>query len=406
MNPEYLEIADRIGARLCRDALWSGGKCNWTADCKEGDAIVHGSLGPRIYSGTSGIALFLWRLAEATGDRIIRRTALAALSQALSKMPQPRMPQPGMPQPGMPQPGCGLYSGGLGILFAASEIRGDWDEDAVVRQAALEPSTLDLIGGSAGCIAVLLHLHRQRGGSRLLETAIGHGDLLLSQAVRTGDGWSWKTTGSPRNLTGFSHGAAGIGWALLELWSATGESRFRTGALEAFRYERSCFNPERRNWPDFRGATPSYPVLWCHGAAGIGFSRLRAWQLLGDAELLAEARTALSTVSDPNSSCRSFSLCHGTAGNADLLIYAAQVLGEEHWLTAAEAAGRQGASRYERRHLPWPCGSPDCNETPDLMLGLAGIGYFYLRLADPMRTSTVLLPGGSGDFPGEKCETR
>jgi len=380
MKPEFLEIADRIGARLCRDAWWSGGRCNWTADGKDGDSIAYGALGPQLYKGTSGIALFLWRLAEAAGDRIIRQTALAALRQALSKMPQA---------------GCGLYAGGMGILFAAAEIRGDFDEDAVVRQAALEPSTLDVIGGSAGCIAVLLHLHRLRGRSRLLEIAVSHGDMLLSQAVRAEAGWSWKALKPRRNLTGFSHGAAGIGWALLELWSATGEAQFRAGALEAFRYERSCFDAEQRNWPDFRVEATSYPVLWCHGAAGIGFSRLRAWQILGDAESLAEARTALSTVSDPKSSCGNFSLCHGTAGNADLLIYAAQVLGEEHWLAAAETLGQDGAARYERRHMPWPCGLPGASETPDLMLGLAGIGYFYLRLADPVATPTVLLPGGS-----------
>lgn len=377
MKPEFLEIADRIGARLCRDALWSGGRCNWTADYKDGDSMAYGALDPGIYRGTSGIALFLWRLAEAADDRIIKATALAALRQALSKMPRP---------------GCGLYSGGLGILFAAAEIRGECDEDALVRQAALEPDSLDLIGGSAGCIAVLLHLQRLTGGSRLLEAAIAHGDLLLSQAVRTETGWSWKTLKPRRNLTGFSHGAAGIGWALLELWSASGEVRFREGALGAFRYERKCFHSEKENWPDFRSDPPGYPVLWCHGAAGIGFSRLRAWQILGDDELLAEARTALATVSRDLSPAGSFCLCHGAAGNADLLIYASQALGEERWLSVARTLGQDAAARYERRSMPWICGLPDRNELPGLMLGLAGIGYFYLRLADPVGVPTVLLP--------------
>jgi hypothetical protein len=33
--------------------------------------------------------------------------------------------------------------------------------------------------------------------------------------------------------------------------------------------------------------------------------------------------------------------------------------------------------------LPWPCGIPGAGEAPGLMLGTAGIGYFYLRLAKP-----------------------
>jgi hypothetical protein len=32
-------------------------------------------------------------------------------------------------------------------------------------------------------------------------------------------------------------------------------------------------------------------------------------------------------------------------------------------------------------------------ETPDPMWGLAGVGYFHLRLAEPRRIPTVLLPG-------------
>ena len=176
------------------------------------------------------------------------------------------------------------------------------------------------------------------------------------------------------------------------MYAATQEGRFRTAALEAFRYERSCWNPAERNWPDFREAEPEYPVLWCHGATGIGFSRLRAWQILDDKELRAEALSALATVQKDLGSPGNYSLCHGEMGNADLLIHASQVLGDEAWLAPAQAAAEEGFERFERRRVPWPCGLPGANETPDLMLGLAGIGHFYLRMADPAQIPTVLLP--------------
>jgi lantibiotic modifying enzyme len=41
--------------------------------------------------------------------------------------------------------------------------------------------------------------------------------------------------------------------------------------------------------------------------------------------------------------------------------------------------------------LQWPCGAPGGAETPNLMLGLAGIGYFYLRLYDPIHTPSLLM---------------
>jgi len=378
MKPTYLDIAGRIAARLCRDALWSRGRCNWTADFLDDGGVAHGALGPNLYAGTSGIALFLSRMASATGERIFRLTAEGALRQALEKLPAA---------------GLGLYSGGLGIHYVAAEMGRETDEDAVVRQAEPDRAELDVIGGSAGAIAALLYLRRRTSGARLLEMAIRHGDLLLGEASKEESGWSWRTIAAPRNLTGFSHGTAGIGWALAELYAVTREDRFRAAAREAFRYERSCWNPAERNWPDFREAEPEYPILWCHGAAGIGFSRLRAWQILGDKELLAEALSALATVRDDLGSPANYSLCHGEMGNADLLIHAAQVLGDEAWLTPAQAAAEEGFERFERRRVPWPCGLPGANETPDLMLGLAGIGHFYLRLADPPRTPTVLLPG-------------
>jgi type 2 lantibiotic biosynthesis protein LanM len=378
MNPEFLDTAERIGARLCRDAVWHQGRSNWTSDFLGDESLAHGALGPDLYSGTAGIALFLWRLAEATGDRIFRVTAEAALRQALEITPLS---------------GYGLYSGGLGILYAAAEIRNEFDEDAVLRLAEPDRPQLDVIDGSAGAIVVLLNLYARTRSARLLEAAVRHADLLLEEASRSDDGWSWKTIPASRDLTGFSHGTSGIAWALLELHRATGEHRFRDAALQAFRYERSCFNAAEQNWPDYRDEQASYPLFWCHGAAGIALGRLRAWQLLGDEQLLAEAQVAVQTVIQHSASLANFSLCHGRAGNADVLIYASQVLGKETLLRSAEAVAHEGLERYEHRRIPWPCGLLDANETPDLMLGLAGIGYLHLRLADPERIPSVLLPG-------------
>jgi lantibiotic modifying enzyme len=377
MTTPYLEVAERIGARLCRDALWSRGRCNWTADRAEGRATVHASLGPLLYDGTAGIALCLWRLAEVTGERIFRLTAEAALRHALSKLPLP----------------CtGFYAGAPGILLAASQMGREIAEAQALEAAALRPEMLDLIAGSAGAIIALLGLYRAGGNARLLETAVSHGDLLLAHATRADEGWSWKTIRAVRNCTGISHGTAGIAWALLELWQVTREDRFRAAAMEAFRYEQTCFDPHHQAWPDFREEPTQYPTLWCHGAVGIGFTRLRAWQILQDGQCLAEARTALARATDPALAPANYSLCHGHLGNADFLIYASQVLGEDTWLACAEQVAHEAMDLFERRRLPWPCGLPNANETPDLMLGLAGIAYFYLRLADPGRIPTVLLP--------------
>ena len=86
-----------------------------------------------------------------------------------------------------------------------------------------------------------------------------------------------------------------------------------------------------------------------------------------------------------------FALCHGAAGNAELFIEAGEVLGDPGYTAIAEAIGRQGIERYHEPRRPWPSGLTAGGDTPGLMLGLAGIGYFYLRLAIPAIPSILLL---------------
>ena len=48
---------------------------------------------------------------------------------------------------------------------------------------------------------------------------------------------------------------------------------------------------------------------------------------------------------------------------------------------------------------------PGGGETPNLMIGLAGIGYFYLRLYDPVAVPSVLImqpvdTANAGSQPG------
>lgn len=406
----FLEAAAALGARLCREAVWAGGRCNWVGDAQEpgpGEwVVVQRALGPVLYDGTAGVALFLARLHAATGERPFATAARGALRQAISAVGRVGPPV-----------SIALHSGLTGIAWALAEAGDALGDSAWTEKAArlagpladVEPNAraVDVITGSAGAIPVLLGLARRLERPALAEAAARHGEFLLGAARRGPQGWSWRTLDMPcrADLTGYSHGAAGIGLALLELAAATGDARFREGADEAFRYEAHAFSPQHGNWPDYRvfgdpAAAAALPVscsmAWCHGAPGIGLSRLRAWRLTGDAARLAEARTALATTigaleAGLASGGYGFSLCHGDAGNAELPLEAAKALGEPPLALVAERVGRAGIERHGAPGLPWPCGVPNGGETPGLMLGLAGIGNFYLRLYDSARFPSVLL---------------
>jgi lantibiotic modifying enzyme len=273
--------------------------------------------------------------------------------------------------------------------------------------AQIEPhaNRLDVINGSAGLIPVLLEAAAQTSLGELLQAAIAHGDHILAHAARSDTGWSWDTMagGSQRNLVGYSHGTAGIACALAELAHSTERQDFLEAAREALRYERNQFRPAEGNWPDLRSFVQPLPsgeppcmLAWCHGAPGIGFARLRMRQLLPDDEesVLSEAETAIETTARAlrGTGLGNFSLCHGDGGNADMLLLAADLLGQPELRQQVEAAALSALDRFEVPGLPWPCGVPNAGETPNLLLGLAGIGYFFLRLYDSKTIPTVLLP--------------
>jgi lantibiotic modifying enzyme len=411
----FLETAASLGARICRDALWGDGVCNWIGFSMEslggGWRHVHRAYGGELYGGTSGIALFLGRLHAATGERMFKRTALGAIRHALEHGAGEIAPPARV----------GAYSGWTGLADAALQIAGLLEEEslrapalALLEEAAGTESgrNFDLLAGCAGAIPLLLRAERRHGGpASLTEAAVRLGDHLLATAARDEAGWSWGEFGAPGvrqqgNLLGFSHGAGGVGWALLELHHATGEERFREAGEGAFRYERHWFDAEHGNWPDLRdpeasgaavaSGAPAFMTAWCHGAAGIGLSRLRAWALSGDEETRREAEVAVATTlanlgGGTEMSQTNDSLCHGRGGNCETLIYGSQVLGRPEWLERAGEIGlREIEARAEQR-LPWPCGTFGSVEVPGLMLGLAGIGYFYLRLADPAGVPPVVI---------------
>lgn len=405
---EYVDAALRIGRQICQDARWSSGRCSWMGATTDSTGKAGAeSLGPHLYSGTSGVALFLAELHAATGDDAARSTALGAIEQALWKAD-------GVPAGDR----VGLFAGWIGVALAAARIGIVVGEDVLLERARDLVARLDLTGavrrfdhisGSAGAITGLLALSDILQDLSLIGIAARLGETILSGAVKTRTHWSWPTINAPReaNLTGLSHGAAGIACALIELFGASGDHRFRRAAELGFAYERHWFAGATRNWPDLcgypRGVRRSDPLpcgsVWCHGAPGIALSRLRAFEITGDERWKSEALVGLQTAHSLTatalqSASMNFSLCHGLAGNAEVLMLGAAILRSEFSSGSSLAADVAdfGLERYARTGKPWPCGA--AGPTPALMLGLAGMGYFYLRLADSAIPSILLIDPG------------
>src|SRR5262249_5482690 len=123
----------------------------------------------------------------------------------------------------------------------------------------------------------LLRLHRARPDADVLARAAACGRHLLAQPRNgAGEHRSWAVPGAgPNPLNGISHGAAGFALALASLASATGDAAFAAAAAECLAFENASYDAERRNWPDLRHRNaPRWHWKWCHGAYGIGLSRI------------------------------------------------------------------------------------------------------------------------------------
>ncbi|MET3135043.1 hypothetical protein AAKU55_005346 [Oxalobacteraceae bacterium GrIS 1.11] len=418
VRADWVGAAEAIGARIVAEAVWYRGRCQWLGaepvPQRGMGAIDYRTLPAGLYNGTAGVALFLAELASRTGDAGARRTAAGAIRQALSKS----------------NGQVGLYPGATGIALAAARIgallgedwlfeRADRRARAVLRRAVVLGEH-DLMYGTAGRVVGALALESLLGlaaGS----AAERFGQALLRSAERSAEGSSWPGQDKrwKQNLTGLSHGAAGVAHALALLWQRTREEPYRTMAIEAICYEQKHFDAALGNWADLRTPLPGKSsadrccsLYWCHGAPGIALQRLSFTRLTGATEYLEHARVGMETTAarlavSLRRKVENYSLCHGLLGNAEILLEWASARGAATYRAQAEEAAAEGLRLYGGSGN-WPCGTIQ-GDTPGLMLGRAGIGYFYLRLADPTVPSVLLIDPPSwalGEHPGNRSDTR
>lgn len=407
--PTRLEVAVEIGNVLCADAIWSADRCSWVGAIVQHDAAGttrphrHAALGPDVYSGTAGVGWFLGELYALTGIERFRKTGLAALRHAVDGA-------------AALSPRClGFFTGRIGVAYVAGRIGRLLDDGRLLSVAAAladQPAIDDgpdiesgLLTGLAGAVLGQLALARLLGRYSSLDAAVQLGDRLLTRARSAGAGCYWPPLGAAptdRDRTGYSGGAAGVAHALIELFAVTSDTRYRDCAELAFSYKRASFDQGNQDPYDYRLGhgvrsgrdwAPKSQAAWCHGAPGIALSRLAAVRVLDDANARTEALIALDTtrrtVEDRLAAGNGdYSLCHGLSGHAEILGEEIRVLGHGSDLVEIIAdCGRRhvtGTSAGRYRDL-------GVAPSPGLLMGMAGVGHFYLRHSDASVPSPLLL---------------
>lgn len=387
----FIEEAEKIGNQLLEqaiygkfnDATWIGLETNYHNQWQV-SALERG-----LYNGLGGIVLFLSYLNKVTQKKEYKELADKALESIIGV-------------PIFNRDFSSAFFGQASDIYVFSHIaRLYGDNDRIrtsihkkmenIQNNVTNDQYFDLLGGSAGIIQVLLNVYEQFDSEQALEIAQTYGDHLIKNKVAMDHGVGWTPDSSQVPLGGLSHGTSGIAWSLLRLYKLTNKEKYAETALEAITYDRSLYHPSEENWADCRTADTKagdFSVSWCHGAAGVGLSRLLYLPYINDPLLKKEIETALSTTAAKGFG-RSHSLCHGDLGNSELFLMAGLELEQPDHIHFAQSVGMNVIQEKQKRGN-YLTGVAHHIELPGLFLGLSGIGYQLLRLAKPDVVPSIL----------------
>lgn len=393
-NERYLRIVEKLADKVCEDALWFKNQCNWMgvfhhtqiANAK----VLLRALPSNFYSGSAGVGFFLAAAFHQFQKKIYKQTAIGALTKSLGQIHNIRDER------------IGFYEGKIGIAYTLIQA-GEWllEDELIKKGKEIIESIishrklswdLDMQEGCTGAIPALISLHKKYVFSGIDDFLNSLGTYILEKPHKTKQGWSWKTTeGNFENLTGYAHGTAGIAHAMIELFAFTNNKKYLEAAQEAIKYENQFFSEKYMNWKDTRINTTKQMSgsqfalsAWCVGAVGIGYSRIRTFQILKENSYLKDIEYALkNSASKVPNFAKNFSLCHGLFGDMSLLLTASQLLNEPAYETLVIEKTNNLLDNFQDFEKALPDGQDFDLENPSFMLGWSGIGYFLLRLTTP-----------------------
>jgi type 2 lantibiotic biosynthesis protein LanM len=384
-DADGLSLARAAGDLLQQLALREKGEAHWvnilSRKGESPDSMIYSldlaELG--LYSGAAGITFFLAQLAQGTGEQRFRLLAEEALAGILSRLGQEK-----------PALSSGFY-GWSSLIYLFSHLGDLWKRpDLLDRAENLLPraaesigsdSLFDIISGNSGTLLALLSLHQLRPRSGALEIARKCGDHLLEKAVEESAGLNWP--GLPVSR-GFSHGLAGVAYALEKLAAACGPETgrvYRRAADQAASRERALIG--RGEWTSGRIQNGRHQSAWCHGAPGIAMGRLGMLAVHSTRELEQDAREALTELIG-HFPTFSHAPCHGSLGNLEALALAVERFPEDPSYRRALEHCYSRAMEDISAH-GWASTLPSQTESIGLMVGLAGVGYQALRISSFLR---------------------
>jgi type 2 lantibiotic biosynthesis protein LanM len=265
----------------------------------------------------------------------------------------------------------------------------------------------DLLWGSAGAILLFLNLFESTQEERYLEYAEKLGVSILKHAIHIAkDKVAWDSfykydKNKPTCLGGFSHGTSGIALALFRLAHLNNNEIFHEFAIKALNYDRSLFDPVLKGWIELRNSKKKEDsTSWCHGASGIGLSRLLISNYYKDDVIKVELEIALQKMIE-NGFSGNQCICHGSMGNIEIFNSIAKNLKIIDQVKFVNKFWEHFIEIYDEKKLFKLEKSSSVLQNMSLFTGLSGIGYQIIRFINWESTPSIIAIEGSNSFYGD-----
>lgn len=312
-----------------------------------------------------------------------------------------------------------LYTGLGGVIYTCIKIYevtngGFYKEKALTltlhhQKQLTELLKADLLSGYSGNLLLLNLLYHYTNHPQVLDLVRLLIDRLITEARISEKGLKWDYSRSKKaydSMTGFSHGASGIAWVLLQVGQYFNASGLIYLAKEALRYEMQYFHQPAKNWLDLRlgphrldkpdvhewRLETFLPEMtdvnsWAHGAAGIVLTRQMALQLTKQKDYQADCRNALERCLDDLKKLNrtDFTLVSGYCGMIPVLL--------SYQLTSQIDLILDQAGELHQRTNSYNTYVSSGIDDYGLLSGKTGVGYIILAILKGEDFDNILNPG-------------
>ena len=332
--------------RILRHAIWNQEKTqvNWLTtqlSDKNGESWRLLPMNHYLYSGLAGMLLLFYELKTAKRPQAMK--VYDTLKNEMFTYTENGI----CSFKNLDSSKTGLYEGEGSIVYAylclykrSSEqiyLRYAEKHSEIVRKLLKQDQRYDLLSGNAGAAWSFLLLYGNTGNAMFLQAGEEAIQILLKSAEEQVQGIGWRIQKEIPPMSGLAHGNSGILIPMLALSKYTGQTMYEEIADKIWNYENSLYDPAINNWKDTReqgkvvSSNPIGSVAWCHGAAGVLYSRILCYEFVegkkwkNRLELdIKRAYKKLKEYWKRDSYC----LCHGNCGNFWILEIAQEKMKE------------------------------------------------------------------------------